>query len=210
MEAFLKNNQWRQPDVRSNDWHERKLRLQWDNLVRRCAGPRRTQCTHPSARQLTPQARARVERIALEIKKRLETKRVDMKCVEMEAFLEKHRWRLPTIRSTDPHERKLRMRWDLLLRRCAGPIGQGTKPSQRKLTPQARARVERIELEIKKRLEAMYGELDAFMEKYMEKLGEAFLEKHQCSMEAYMEKSCDESYMEAFMEAFMEGSAEET
>ena len=75
----------------------------------------------------------------------------EAKCVEMEAFLEMHRWRRPRHRSTDPEERKLRKLWDDLLRRCAGPIGQGTKPCERKLTPQARARVQRIELEIQRR-----------------------------------------------------------
>ena len=74
----------------------------------------------------------------------------EAKCVKMEAFLEIHRWRRPVERSLDPEERKLRKLWDELLRRCAGPIGQGIKPSERKLTPQARARVERIELEIKR------------------------------------------------------------
>jgi len=75
----------------------------------------------------------------------------------METFLAKHQWRRPNARSADPHARKLRKRWDDLLRRCAGPIGQGIKPSERKLTPEARAHVERIELEIK----AKRAELEA-------------------------------------------------
>jgi len=75
----------------------------------------------------------------------------EAKCVKMEAFLEMHRWRRPLHRSTDPEETKLRKIWDDLVRRCAGHIGQGIKPSERKLTPQARARVERIELEITRR-----------------------------------------------------------
>ena len=75
----------------------------------------------------------------------------EAKCVKMEAFLEMHRWRRPTRSSTDPEERKLRKLWDDLMRRCSGPIGQGIKPSERQLTPQARARVERIEMEIDRR-----------------------------------------------------------
>ena len=174
MKAFLKNHGWRRPDAHSNDPHERKLQRQWVALLRRCAGPR-GHGTLPSEPQLTPQACAHVERIEREIKRRLEVMCVEMKCFEMEAFLKKHRWRRPSGRSTDPHERKLRKRWDDLLRRRAGPIGQGTMPSQRQLQPLDRAHVERIEREIKKRLEAKCDEMAAF------------LEKHRYSMKAFPE-----------------------
>ena len=72
----------------------------------------------------------------------------EAKCVKMEAFLRMHQWRRPKERSQDPEERKLRKSWDELLRRHVGPIGQGAKPSEQKLSPQASARVERIEVEI--------------------------------------------------------------
>jgi hypothetical protein len=75
----------------------------------------------------------------------------EAKCVKMHEFLEVHQWRRPLHRSTDPEERKLRKIWDDLLRRCTGCLGTGIKPSQKKLTQQSRARVQRIELEINSR-----------------------------------------------------------
>ena len=66
------------------------------------------------------------------------------KCDRMEAFLQAN-GRPPRRRALDPEERKLRKIWDDLVRRLTGPIGDGVKPSERKLRHPVRAKVELVQ-----------------------------------------------------------------
>ena len=157
--AFRRCHDGRVPCQSRSDPVENRLGIMKAKLKMRChspLGPKTAQ------RKLLSEEAAHFEWcLSEEAIEDTEDPSTTVKCVEMEAFLEMHRWRRPARRSTDPEERKLRKIWDDLLRRCAGPIGQGIKPSERKLTPQARACVERIEQQIEKRATAVRTHVDS-------------------------------------------------